>query len=92
MDRRGFLGAILAAGVAPAVVKAASLMPLWVRSESGLIVRSGNGLLTIEIITAEALKILNENFLFVSQTRALTAMNKAFDRLTIHIPSAYERR
>lgn len=30
MNRRGFLGAILAAGVAPAVVRAASLMPVRV--------------------------------------------------------------
>jgi hypothetical protein len=37
MNRRGFLGAILAAGVAPAVVKAASLMPIFVRRESGLL-------------------------------------------------------
>lgn len=28
MNRRGFLGAILAAGVAPAIVKVASLMPV----------------------------------------------------------------
>ena len=39
MNRRGFMQAILAAGVAPAVVKAASLMPvvarpLWVPSQS----------------------------------------------------------
>ena len=37
MNRRGFLGAILAAGMAPAIVHAANLMPLVVRP-SGLIV------------------------------------------------------
>lgn len=36
MNRRGFLGAILAAGVAPAVVQAANLMPM-VRRPSGVI-------------------------------------------------------
>ncbi len=35
MNRRGFLGAILAAGVAPAVVRAESLMK-WTRAPSGL--------------------------------------------------------
>lgn len=38
MNRRGFLGAILAAGAAPAIVKAASLMPVFTRSASGLFV------------------------------------------------------
>lgn len=33
MNRRGFLGAMLAAAVAPAFVKAESLMPLWVPSK-----------------------------------------------------------
>jgi hypothetical protein len=30
ITRRGFLGAILAAGVAPAIIRSTSLMPLWV--------------------------------------------------------------
>jgi hypothetical protein len=29
VTRRGFLGAILAAGVAPAIVRSTSIMPLW---------------------------------------------------------------
>lgn len=37
MNRRGFLGAILAAGAAPAVVKYANLMPMFRRAESGLL-------------------------------------------------------
>lgn len=37
MNRRGFLGAILAAGAAPAVVKYANLMPVFRRAESGLL-------------------------------------------------------
>lgn len=36
MNRRGFIGAILAAAAAPAVVKASSLMK-WVPTESGLL-------------------------------------------------------
>jgi hypothetical protein len=38
MNRRGFLSSILALGAAPAVVRAASLMP-WKATESGLLVR-----------------------------------------------------
>lgn len=68
MNRRGFLGAILAAGIAPAVVRASSLMRL-----SGIIVPSteiivpDNKLLTIGMITAEALKMLEENLKFASR-------------------------
>lgn len=38
MNRRGFLSAILAAGLAPALCKASNLMPVFVRRESGLLV------------------------------------------------------
>lgn len=38
MNRRGFLGAMLAAATAPAVVKASSLMR-WAPTDSGLLVR-----------------------------------------------------
>jgi len=66
MDRRGFLGAILAAAAAPAIVRASSLMKLAPGleiAESGLIVpvteiRSGNQLLTIKQITEEAMAFL----------------------------------
>ena len=37
MNRRSFLGAILAAGAAPAIVRADSLMRVVVRPDSGLI-------------------------------------------------------
>lgn len=43
MDRRGFLGAILAAGVAPAIVNAANLMPIFVRREGGLLAPQSMG-------------------------------------------------
>lgn len=38
MNRRGFLHAMLAAGAAPAIVKAANIMPVFVRFDSGLLV------------------------------------------------------
>lgn len=68
MNRRGFLGAILAAGCAPAIVRASSLMKV-----SGIIipttaeviaVNGGNRLLSIEMITREALMILEKNLKF----------------------------
>lgn len=37
MNRRSLLATILAAGVAPSIVNASSIMPLFVRRESGLI-------------------------------------------------------
>lgn len=37
MNRRGFLAAILATGVAPAICKAQNLMPVFVRKDSGLL-------------------------------------------------------
>lgn len=79
MDRRGFLQAILAAGVAPAIVKAANIMPVFSRMQSGLIVpelevvfsgvvASGNTLLPISMITKEALRILQDNIVFSGHT------------------------
>lgn len=38
MNRRSFMAAILAGGMAPAIVRASSLMPIFVRRESGLFV------------------------------------------------------
>lgn len=60
MDRRGFLGSILALAAAPAIVRADSLMRL-VPVETTVVVPSlGNRLLTIEEITREALRIAHE--------------------------------
>jgi len=74
MDRRGFLSAILAAGVAPALVKAANIMPVFARRESGMLVPSeqfvvteiygANMLLTPSMVTREALRILQAQLTF----------------------------
>ncbi len=78
MDRRGFLGSILALGAAPAIVRAESLMRIIVpvqelyRPTLTLAAR-GNQLLTIDQITAECLRILNSNLLFVE------VLNKQYD-------------
>ncbi len=67
MKRRGFLGAMLAACVAPAYVRASSLMPghaLWLPPAEIILPRATNSLLTIEMITREALRILEDNLTF----------------------------
>lgn len=72
MNRRGFLGAILAAGVAPAIVRSGSLMRVFARAESGLfvpelpglVVGTGNTLLTPSIIARECLAILKNQLSF----------------------------
>ena len=63
MNRRGFIGSILALGVAPAIVRADSLMrvvprDLYVAEAPAVAV--GNRLLTIDEITAIALRICHE--------------------------------
>lgn len=37
LSRRGFLGTVLALGAAPAIVRAGSLMPLWVQRHEWLV-------------------------------------------------------
>ena len=85
MDRRGFLGSLLAAGVAPAVVKIQNLMPIFNRGATGLwmpeqeivapVLAGGNQILTIDQITKEALRILHKNLTFMhSQSNLLRKM------------------
>lgn len=73
MNRRGFLGSILALGAAPAIVRADSLMRIIPR-DIGILIGAevtaevmtyGNRLLTIDQITRQALEILHKNALFV---------------------------
>lgn len=64
MERRGFLRAMLAAGAAPAIVRASSLMKIsetLVGTPPAIFVpyiASGNRILTIEEITRESVRIL----------------------------------
>lgn len=98
MNRRGFLLGMLAAGVAPAVVKAANIMPVFMRRESGLLapdtfivtgVANGNRLLTPELITKEALRILNMNIDFMSRVNSQYDQSfKVGDVITIARPKA----
>jgi len=91
MDRRGFLGAILAAGCAPAIVRASSLMKIVVPTTVEVLEYSGNRLLTVSMITKEALRILEENLSFCAE------VNRDFDSqykrmgesLIIHRPQRF---
>lgn len=64
MDRRNFLKAMLAACSAPAIVRADSLMQINPNWDSGLYVDvdidRGNRIMTLEEITAEALRVLHK--------------------------------
>lgn len=70
MNRRGFLGSILAACAAPAIVRADSLMRIVPReatiitSTDGITWGAANRLLTIDEITRETLKVLERNMVF----------------------------
>jgi hypothetical protein len=61
MDRRGFLNAILAAAAAPAIVKAANIMPVFARRESGLLVPE-SGLLVPEVFSSSELVLTMDEF------------------------------
>lgn len=77
MNRRGFLGSILALGAAPAIVRADSLMRIV--PMDGVIVHrippmvmfpnptfTGSVILTVDQITAEALRIAHERAQFIN--------------------------
>ena len=72
MNRRGFLGGILAACAAPAIVRSQNIMRVFAPVESGLLLPVA-GLLTIDMITRETLRILHEKLSLVS------SVNNQFD-------------
>ena len=75
MNRRGFLAGILAAASAPAIVRIGSLMP--VRSiviPTTAEVVAVNSLLTIDMITREALRLAHGKAAFIG------TINRQFDQ------------
>ena len=94
MDRRGFLHGILALGAAPAIVRIGSLMPVKsivipTTEEVMTISVAGNSLLTIEQITREALRILQDNLSLVKSIK--TAYDVTWDETLIRIDHSKQR-
>lgn len=89
MNRRGFLGAILATACAPAIVRGGILMPVrqiaLPTDEEVFAVSAtyGNTLLSPEIIARRALQILSAN-LALSRTWTPGLPLATGDRITIH--------
>ena len=104
MDRRGFLRGILAAAAAPAIVRIGSLMPvksIFVPTTEEVLaftgatsIGGGNTLLSIDLITREALRILYSNMDFLTQVNReysdeLLNVGKRGDSLIIRSPLRY---
>ena len=95
MDRRGFLHGMLALGAAPAIVRIGSLMPvrsIAIPTTAEVIAVGGNQLLTIDMITREALRILNSNLSFIitiNKPYDLALSKNSGDRIVIRRPIAY---
>jgi len=97
--RRGFLGGLLALVAAPAVVRAASLMPVRVMPDEEVLVQLArrNSLVTLNQITREAMRLFNSSNAFIE------SLNKHYDdsfaapgakigtQVRIRLPSEYAR-
>jgi len=104
MNRRGFLAGIFAAGVAPAFVKAGSLM----RLDTSLVLPSAeftfveaelpgfinNNFLTAEMIVREALQILSRETGIltraIGEAESRARGGKLADTITIRRPAAFK--
>lgn len=97
MNRRGFLGSILALGAAPAIVRADSLMRIVPRETTVL---WGKGIASMvredqaafNGITREALQIAWEKHPVFGATHALISIPKDGETLVIRRPLPYIRR
>lgn len=92
LSRRGFLGALAGLVAAPAIVRVAELMPIRpALVPQPLVVPPQNTLLTIDMITREAVR------LFVNSNRFLQSMDSRFageearigSQLRLRLPNTY---
>ena len=92
MRRRGFLGAILAAGMAPAFVSAKVLMPVRqiilpetaaFETVNSLLRLNPSSLITIQMITNEALRVLNDNLAFSESVNRQYALPLVSEELSL---------
>jgi len=97
MNRRGFIGSILAIGAAPAIVRASSLMRVQgiivPTLEEVVAVNSGNSLLTFDLITREALRVMEKNLILGQRVNAQFDSSFKGNSATIRIrrPITYAR-
>ena len=100
MNRRGFLGSIIAACSAPAIIMTPGLlMPIkplvggivLKRLQPGNLINTWGGIknLTPGVITNEALRILHENCNFLGDVRVRMELIPNENTLTIRLPDEY---
>ena len=84
MNRRSFMSGMLSLFAAPAIVRADSLMRIVVPSTAEVMsIGRGNQLLTIDMITREALRILHEKMSFVhsiNKDYSVRALNQSTEQ------------
>ena len=71
MDRRGFLRGIIAAAAAPAIVRADSLMRIVPREATIAVPTVKNGLMTLEMMTAEMMRVFSKRLVFADSVNRL---------------------
>lgn len=80
--------------MAPAVVRVASLMPVRAvvlpsAEEVAVVTAGGNTLLTIDMITREALRLVHKNMAFIRDIDRQWDASKKGDRIVVRIPQRY---
>lgn len=87
MNRRGFLGSILALGAAPAIVRADSLMRIV---PSQLLVET-DALLSYDRITREALRVAHEKMVFLRGIEREFGGSVDRKHIRVRLPTPYGR-
>ena len=100
MNRRGFLGGILALGAAPAIVRADALMKVVPRdlpfelsftTADMVMPPGGNTILTMEEITREALRVFNHHIGLMKSIDPDFAQQWGGTTVKIRRPPSYRR-
>ncbi len=91
MQKRGFLKLILASAAAPAIIKADSLMKIWVPPQKIQVV---GGYMTATMVARQSLEMLAKNMAFMSDIHREWDALIGLDKMTIKIkqPSRYAWR
>lgn len=95
LTRRGFLGGLLAVVSAPAIVRVESLMALPAPAkliipqevlfeQASIVWQSGNNLLTVDMITREAVKLFQNSNAFIQELNAEYEKDRIFMQGAAH--------